>query len=154
VRAKREVAHLALDTPWESADTGSTRVFLFFQDLGEHRVNETLFSSEGGMATNWGSMWRTTPDCVEERESVGIFSLLESRFVHESPDGKMRHNQSVEFLELLSGSHPSLVRACEIPDSPATFTSHPGPSNHLTTSSKQRSTSRSETCMYRVKAMT
>ena len=53
-----------------------------------------------------------------------------------------------------SVSHHSLVRACEIPDLPATFTSHSGPSNHLTPSSKQRSTSRYETCMYRVNAMT
>jgi hypothetical protein len=41
---------------------------------------------------------RDYPDRVEERESVGIFSLLEGRFVHEPADGKMRHQQPVKFL--------------------------------------------------------
>jgi hypothetical protein len=57
-----------------------------------------LFSPEGGIATKLGKFAADHPDRVQERESVGIFSILEGRFVHESPDGKMRHHQCIEFL--------------------------------------------------------
>ena len=53
-----------------------------------------------------------------------------------------------------SGSQPSRVRACEIPESPATCTFLPGPASHCTPSSTQRSTSRADDCMYSAKATT
>ena len=39
-------------------------------------------------------------------------------------------------------SHPSRVRACEIPDLPVIFTVSRGPSNQAKPSSRQRNTSR------------
>jgi hypothetical protein len=51
-------------------------------------------------------------------------------------------------------SHPKRVRACEIPDLPVTLTVCAGPSNYARPSSKQRSTSRQETCVNNAKAIT
>src|ERR1022692_4918784 len=79
-----------------SDDRGSTRLFL----PGSRRAPpyETLFCPEGGNSDKSGKFAADHPDCVHQGESVGIFLILEGRFVHESPDGKMRHHQSVEFL--------------------------------------------------------
>src|SRR3954451_2056219 len=52
------------------------------------------------------------------------------------------------------GSAPKRLRACEMPDLPATFTAEDGSSNHCTPSSKQRSTSRYEDRIYSAKAIT
>src|SRR5204863_9762188 len=52
------------------------------------------------------------------------------------------------------GSNPSRVRACEIPDLPATLTVTDGSSSHWTPSNRQRSTSRYDECIYRASAIT
>src|ERR1035437_7297579 len=52
------------------------------------------FLSSGRNSDKSGKFAADHPDCVHQGESVGIFSILEGRFVHESPDGKMRHHQS------------------------------------------------------------
>src|SRR5580658_3638179 len=52
------------------------------------------------------------------------------------------------------GSHPSLVRACEMPELPATLLRTDGSSNHCTPSNRQRNTSRYDDCIYKASAIT
>src|SRR5258708_31508562 len=47
---------------------------------------------------------------------------------------------------------PSLVRACEIPEFPATLIPAAGSTSHWIPSSRQRSTSRYDDCMYSASA--
>ena len=52
------------------------------------------------------------------------------------------------------GSHPSLVRACEMPELPATLMLADGRASHWIPSSRQRNTSRQDDCIYNAGAMT
>lgn len=58
------------------------------------------------------------------------------------------------WYSFFNGSAPKRVRACEMPESPATLTLVEGSNSHCTPSSRQRSTSRAEDRMYSPSAMT
>ena len=49
---------------------------------------------------------------------------------------------------------PSLVRACEMPELPATWMRAEGTLSHWIPSSRQRNTSRQDDCIYNARAMT